>query len=102
MLPNRLLVAAYATRHFRLWALLRVGMSAMFYFAGTDPLRLSPLTLGAVVMLSASLSLVELLRRRERDLLCNLGVGTVAATSLVITPPLAGELLLRAMGALRV
>lgn len=101
MLPNRALVAAYVTRHFRLWALLRVGLSGMFFLAGTDPLRVSPLTLGAVVMLAAAVNLVELRRRRERDLLGNLGVGAVALTALVIAPSLAGELLPRAVGTLR-
>ena len=102
MLPNRALVATYATRHFRLWALLRVGLSGMFFLAGLDPLRVSPPMLGAMVALAAAVSLVELRRRRERDLIGNLGVGAVALTALVIAPPLAGELLLRAMGALRV
>ena len=101
MLPNRTLVATYVTRHFRLWALLRVGLSGLFLLAGTDPLRVSPLTLGAVVGFAAAVSVVELRRRRERDLLGNLGVGAVALAALVIVPPLTGELLLRAVGAFR-
>ena len=101
MLPDRALVAAYATRHVRLWALLGVGVSGIFVLAGTAPLRVSLLTVGAVVVLAATLSLVELRRRRERDLLGYPGVGAVVLTALVIAPPLAGELLLRAVGALR-
>ena len=101
MLPNRALVAAYVTRHVRLWALLRVGLSGMLFLAGTDPLRVSPPTLGAVVVLAAAVGFVELRLRREIDLLGNLGVGAFALATLVIAPPLAGELLLRAVGALR-
>lgn len=101
MLPNRALVATYATRHIRLWALLRVGLSGVFLLAGTDPLRLPPLTLAAVVVLAAAVNLVELRRRREYDLLCNLGLGAVPLAALVIAPPLTGELLLHVVGALR-
>lgn len=101
MLPNRILVRAYMARHFRLWALLRVGLSGVFLLAGTDPLRVTPMTLCAVVALCVAVSVVELRVRHERDLLGNLGVDTIALSVLMIAPPLAGELVLRALGALR-
>ena len=101
MLPNRMLVATYVTRHIRLWALLRVGLSGLFVLAGTDPLRVTPLTIGAVVVVCAAVSVVELRVRRERDLLGNLGVDSFALGALLLAPPLVGELLVRGLGALR-
>jgi hypothetical protein len=102
MLPNSLLLRTYVGRHLRSWALLRVGLSGLFVFSGTDPLRLSPWTVCAVVALSAFVNVVEVQVRRERDLLGNLGVDPVAFSALLIAPPLVGELVLRALGVLRV
>jgi len=101
MLPNRLLVSAYVARHLRLWALLRVGLSGMFFLAGTDPLRVPPLTVGAIVALCAVVNVVELHVRHERALLGNLGVDPFVVSMLVTLPSLAGELLLRTIGAPR-
>ena len=101
MLPNRLVVSTYVARHLRLWVLLRIGLSGLFVLAGTDPLRVGPLTLGAVVALGVAVSVVELHVRHERDLLGNLGVNSFALCALLIAPPLAGELVLRALGTLR-
>lgn len=99
MLPNRLLVSTYLGRHLRLWALIRIGLSGVFLLARTDPLRVTPWTLCAIVALCAAVSVVELHRRHERVLLGNLGVNAVALGVLLIVPPLAGELVVRAFGA---
>jgi hypothetical protein len=100
MLPNRVLVSTYVGRHLRLWALLRIGLSGVFLLVGTDPLRVTPGTLCAIVALCAAVSVVELRRRHERALLDNLGVDVVARGVLLIAPPLAGELVVRGLGAL--
>lgn len=99
MLPNRLLVSTYVGRHLRLWALIRIGLSGVFLLAGTDPLRVTPWTLCAIVALCVAVSIVELRRRHERALLGNLGVDALALGVLLIVPPLAGELVVRALGA---
>jgi hypothetical protein len=99
MLPNRLLVSTYLGRHLRLWALIRIGLSGVFLLARTDPLRVTPWTLCAIVALCAVVSVVELRRRHERVLLGNLGVNAVALGVLLIVPPLAGELVVRALAA---
>jgi hypothetical protein len=101
MLPNRVLIARYAGRHLRLWALLRVGLSGAFLLAGTDPLRVTPLTVCAVVLLCTAVSVLELHVRHERALLGNLGVDSFALGVLLLVPPLAGELVVRALGTLR-
>jgi hypothetical protein len=101
MLPNRLLVATYVGRYLRLWALVRIGLSGVFLLAGTDPLRVTPWTVCAVVVLCAAVNVVELRVRHERTLLGNLGVDSFALGVLLLAPPLAGELVVRGLGALR-
>ncbi len=101
MLPNRILVSTYVGRHLRLWALLRVGLSGVFLLAGTNPLHITPWTACAVVVLCAAVSVVEVRVRHERALLGNLGVDAFALSVLLIAPPLAGELVVRGLGALR-
>lgn len=99
MLPNRLLVSTYVGRHLRLWALVRIGLSGVFLLAGTDPLHVTPWTLCTIVALCAAVSVVELRRRHEYALLGNLGVDAIALGVLLIVPPLAGELVVRGLGA---
>ena len=101
MRPNRGIVSAYVTRHLRLWAVLRLGLSGLFLLAGTDPLRVTPLTGAAILVACAAVSVVEMRLRREWDLLGNLSVGHGALALLVCTPPLVGELAVRALGSLR-
>lgn len=93
MLPNRLIVSAYAARNLQLWVLLRLVISAVFFFGRTDPLHLAPITICAIVTCSAMISFVEIYRRHEFDLLGNLGVGWLAISALSLGPPLFGELL---------
>ncbi len=101
MLPNRALVFIYMRRHFRLWALLRVGLSGVFLLARIDPLPVTPGTMCAVVALCAAVSGVELRIRHERALLGNLGVNSMALGMLLIAPPLVGELVLGGLSAVR-
>lgn len=101
MLPNRVLVTAYMWRHLRLWALLRVGLSGVFLLARTDPLRPTPSTECAIVVLCAAVSRVEVRVRHERALLGNLGVDSFALSILLLVPPLVGELVVYGLGTLR-
>lgn len=100
MLPNRLLVATYVGRHFRLWALLRIGFSGVFLWARIDPLRITSLTTCAVVVLCAAVSAIELHVRHERVLLGNLGIDSLVLSVMLVAPPLAGELVVRGLVAL--
>ncbi len=97
MLPNRLIVSAYAVRNFQLWVLVRLVISAVFFFGWTDPLHHAPITLCAIAICSAMVSLVEIYRRNEFDLLGNLGIGWLAISALSLGPPLFGELLVYAI-----
>ncbi len=101
MLPNPGIVFAYVIRHLRLWLLLRIGFSGLFLFTGTDPLRVTPWTAGAIVVICAMVSVVEVHRRHEWDLLGNLGVGRGVVALLMLTPPVAGEVAVRALATLR-
>jgi hypothetical protein len=75
-------------------------MSGVFLFAGTDPLRVTALTMCAVVLLCAAVGMVEVRLRHERMLLGNLGVDAFTLGVLLLAPPLVGELLVRGVGAL--
>ena len=94
MLPNRVIVSAYLARNFQLWVFARLGISTVFLLAKTDPLRLAPLTMCAIAMCSAMISVLEIYRRAEFDLLGNLAVGWRAIGVLSLAPPLVGELLI--------
>jgi hypothetical protein len=101
MLPHRLILATYVGRHLRSWAALRVGLSGLFLYVREDPLRLTPWTVCAVIGLCVAVSVIELQRRRERDLLGNLGVSVFTLGVLLVVPPLMGELVVAGLGALR-
>ena len=97
MLTNRLIVSAYVARNLKLWTLTRLVISAVLLSAKTNPLRLSPITIIGIALCCAIVSVIEIYRRHEFDLLGNLGVGSLAIGALALGPPLFGELLLHAI-----
>ena len=99
MPSNRLLVSAYLARHARLWLLVRVLVSALFLHAEQNPWRIAPGGIAALVVLSATVNMFEMYRRREFELLGNLGVPRAAQLWWAFVPPLLGETILLAFRA---
>lgn len=95
MLPNRLIVRAYATRGALLWVGTRAALSGVFLHGGVDPSRLSSVAIGEAVVLSIVVCFVETYRRHERALLGNLAVRPVTLAVLFAIPAILGEVAIR-------
>lgn len=95
-LPEPLLVRALIRRGFAMWIVVRiasfmVGLSASGVL-GPPPVRLAlPAAIG-VLALCAVLGVLDVLRRRERMLLANLGVSLPQLVLLLVAPAVLGEL----------
>lgn len=94
MLPNRLIVRAYAVRGFTLWLLTRLLISGFLLMAGENPFAVSPIALVYIVLISAVASVVETKRRHELTLLGNLGVSRRQLAAFFTVPAIAGEMLI--------
>ena len=85
-----------------LWALSRLVHAVFGAVAVSAPDVSAANALGrpqpAVVLLCMALGAVELIRRRERLLLGNLGIGAWQVAGLLAAPPLAAEVLVAITG----
>lgn len=95
MLPNRLVVRAYAVRGFTLWLLTRLLISGVMLSAGGNPLAVSPVVILYIVLICAGVNVAEVKRRHELALLGNLGVSYVQLAVFFTVPAIAGEMVLR-------
>lgn len=95
MIPNRLVATALLTRSTRLWVVTRLTLSALFFLAGTDPLRLPIATTFGVLLLCVGVGYIETHLNHERDLLGNLGIKRRNLAAFFLAPALLGELLIR-------
>lgn len=94
MLPNRLVVRAYATRGFTLWFLVRLVISALLVMARENPLRVSPSAVLYIVVIVGVAGFADLKRRHELALLGNLGVSRGYLVAFFAVPAIAGEMLI--------
>ena len=94
-----LLARAYVSRGARLWLITRALVSGAFLYLGTNPLRLSAVAVGGIVVLSVVLGFVETYGRRERVFLANLALRPIFLSALFAAPAMIGEVALRVVGA---
>jgi hypothetical protein len=86
-------------RGLRLWILARcllvaavlLGASAGPRAQPSLPIRLPPETAVVAVLLSGALGFLEMIARRERILVANLGLSTRHVASILLVPPALGE-----------
>ncbi len=90
----------FAFRSARLWAITRIALSAVFFLAGENPLRLSIFPVVGIVALVTVLGAIEIRRNREMALLGNLGVSPLPLSAILLGPAATGELTLASIGLL--
>ena len=100
MQPNPLIVRSYVFRGAKVWAVLRLGLSAIFLLASIAPLDLPAMLFIGVIALSVMVGFVETRLNRETALLTNLGVSSLALAVCFAAPAIVGEVALRLVGAL--
>ena len=100
MQPNPLIVRSYVFRGAKVWAVLRLGLSAIFLLASIAPLDLPAMLFIGVIALSVIVGFVETRLNRETALLTNLGVSSLALAACFAAPAIVGEVALRLVGAL--
>jgi hypothetical protein len=71
--------------------------AAMSAQARLNPLAMPLSAVGALILVSAGVSLLQMARHHEFDLLGNLGVARASIAALVLVPPVVGEALLLAV-----
>lgn len=100
MLPPASLVASYALRGLRLWALTRAAVSILMLLTipGVEPLRVTPTTSAGVVLLSVGVCFVDCWRHHELPLIRNLGVSLSVVAAVFLVPVALGETVLSLLG----
>jgi hypothetical protein len=95
-LPDPLLARALILRGFTLWVVVRIAcfvagavVASMF---GPPSVRLALRAVVGVLALCAVLGVLDMLRRRERTFLANLGVSLPQLVVLLLLPAALGEL----------
>lgn len=100
MLPPASLVASYAVRGLRFWAMTRAGVSIVMLLTipGVEPLRLTATTSASVVLLSVGVCFVDCWRHHELPLIRNLGVSLSVVAVVFLVPVALGETFLSLLG----
>ncbi|MBA3657166.1 MAG: hypothetical protein H0W69_07430 [Gemmatimonadaceae bacterium] len=88
----------FAFRSAKLWAITRSALSAVFFLAGDNPLRLSIFPVLGIVALVTVLGAIELRRNREMPFIGNLGVSPLLLSAILLGPVAIGELTLASVG----
>jgi hypothetical protein len=91
MLPNALLVRAYAVRSARLWVGLRAATALTFSLAELPPFPRSAGAVHLFILISMLLCFADVWRRHERVLIGNLGVRPWILAAVCLAPPAFGE-----------
>jgi hypothetical protein len=95
-LPEPLLARALMRRGLVMWIVVRVAFfivgSIAAMLLGPPTVRLASGTVVVLVALCALLGVLDVLRRRERTLLANLGVSLPQLVLLLVIPAALGEL----------
>lgn len=92
MRPNPLIARTFLIRGAWLWLGARLLASAVIALAGTNPLDFSFMASLLIVVISAALGAVDMVRRHERALLENLGVSRMTLLAFFAGPAILGEL----------
>lgn len=100
MKPNNEIVRVYVFRGARLWLSLRILVTIVFLLGGTSPIRVPPMVLVAIILLSVFLGFLDTYRYRERVLLGNLGIRPHILGILFLIPAATGEATIRIGAAL--
>lgn len=101
-LPVRPFTGALLVRAAALWMLVRVvfalgaaGLNqSLSHPELSDATDLALVTVVGIIVLTATLGLIDVRRRREHVLLANLGVGQAALGTLMLVPPVLLEVLM--------
>jgi hypothetical protein len=94
VLPNRLIIQAYAVRGFKLWLLTRLAIGLVGLFGGQTLAPDSAVVSFYIVLICAAVNVAEIKRRHERALLGNLGLTRAHLATLFVAPAIVGELLI--------
>ena len=92
MIPNSVVVRAFAFRSAKLWFGARALLALALANANLPPFPRSTGAVIIVVLITTALCFAELWRRRERVLIGNLGVSQWAIAGLSVVPPTIAEL----------
>ncbi len=95
-----MIMRPFALRSAKLWAITRIALSAVFFLAGDNPLRLSIFPVVGIVALATALGASEIRRHREMAFLGNLGVSPLPLSAILFGPAAIGELTLASIGLL--
>jgi hypothetical protein len=95
MRPHPELVRTYLARGAKLWLATRAMVSVVFLYGHANPVELTPMATGLMVLSAVFVSCADTHRHGERALLGNLGLETPLLVAIFAVPAVLGEIAIK-------